>query len=95
MYGPCRSPIVADHPLRPATRRRLGRLLPHQQTDRTQVHLKAHCCFKFTFTLEITQPFGWLCPTLREIPTRYSPVRRLPLRVPLTCMLKARRQRSS
>ena len=33
--------IVADHPLRPATRHRLGRLLPHQQADRTQAHLQA------------------------------------------------------
>ena len=41
MYGPCRSAIVADHPLRPATRRRLGRPLPHQLADRTRAHLKA------------------------------------------------------
>ena len=30
----CLSPSVADHPLRPATRRRLGEPLPHQQADR-------------------------------------------------------------
>ncbi len=76
MYGPCRSPIVADHPLRPATRRRLGRLLPHQQADRTRAHLKAAYAFTITSTWGITQPFGWLCPSLRKIPTRYSPVRR-------------------
>ena len=34
MSGPCLSSSVADHPLRPATRRRLGRPLPHQQADR-------------------------------------------------------------
>ena len=28
--GRCLSPSVADHPLRPATDRRLGRPLPHQ-----------------------------------------------------------------
>ena len=29
---------MAGRPLRPATRRRLGRPLPHQQADRTRVH---------------------------------------------------------
>ena len=32
---------MADHPLRPATRRSLGEPLPHQQADRTRAHLKA------------------------------------------------------
>src|SRR5699024_12867298 len=36
--GPCLSPSVAGHPLRPATRRRLGRPSPHQQADRPRVH---------------------------------------------------------
>jgi hypothetical protein len=36
--GPCLSPSVADHPLRPATRRRLGRPSPHQQADRPRAH---------------------------------------------------------
>ena len=40
MYGPYRSPIVADRPLSPATRRCLGEPLPHQQADRTQAPLK-------------------------------------------------------
>ena len=31
--GPCLSPGVADHPLRPATRLSLGEPLPHQQAD--------------------------------------------------------------
>ena len=35
-----RSPIVADRPLSPATRRRLGRPLPHQLADRTWAHLR-------------------------------------------------------
>ena len=34
--GPCLSPSVADHPLRPATDHRLGEPLPHQQANRTQ-----------------------------------------------------------
>ena len=36
--GPYLSPNVAGRPLRPATRRRLGRPLPHQQADRTRAH---------------------------------------------------------
>src|SRR5690625_5937880 len=36
--GPCLSPSVADHPLRPATDRRLGRPLPHQLANLTRAH---------------------------------------------------------
>ena len=36
--GPYLSPSVADHPLRPATDRRLGELLPHQLANQTQTH---------------------------------------------------------
>ena len=35
------SPSLAGHPLRPATDRRLGELLPHQQPNRTQAAPKA------------------------------------------------------
>ena len=35
------NPSVADRPLRPATDRRLGRLLPHQPANRPQAHPKA------------------------------------------------------
>src|SRR5207302_9137557 len=34
--GPCLSPSEADHPLRPATERRLGEPLPHQQANQTR-----------------------------------------------------------
>ena len=34
--GPCLSSSVADHPLRPATRHRLGKPLPHQLADTPQ-----------------------------------------------------------
>ena len=37
--GPCLSPNVAVHPLRPATDRRLGGPLPHQPANQTRVHL--------------------------------------------------------
>ena len=35
------NPSVADHPLRPATDRCLGRLLPHQLANQAQAHLVA------------------------------------------------------
>ena len=37
--GPCLSPHVAGHPLRPATVHRLGRPLPHQLPNQTRFHL--------------------------------------------------------
>ncbi len=40
--GPCLSPSVADHPLKPAIDRRLGRPLPYQLANLTQTHLKAY-----------------------------------------------------
>ena len=51
-YGPYLSPIAAGHHLRPATRHRLGRLLPHQLPDRTHpspqvVNLSSHRNFTF------------------------------------------------
>ena len=36
------SPSLADHPLRPATDRSLGKPLPYQQANRTQAAPKAH-----------------------------------------------------
>ena len=38
-FGPCLSPNVADHPLRAATDRRLGRPLPLQLSNQTRAHL--------------------------------------------------------
>ena len=37
--GPCLSSSVADHPLRPANHRSLGRPLPYQLANGTQTHL--------------------------------------------------------
>ena len=37
--GPCLSPSVADHPLRPTKDHGLGKLLPHQQPNLAQAHL--------------------------------------------------------
>ena len=36
---------MADHPLRPATDRSLGKPLPYQLANRTRAHLKADCSF--------------------------------------------------
>ena len=38
---------MADHPLRPATDRRLGRPLPHQLANQPWAHLKAQRAFPF------------------------------------------------
>ena len=70
--GPCLSPCLADHPLRPATRRRLGRPLPHQQADRPQAHPEAPCGFRHSFmrsrsTSGISAPFDALFPTSGQV----------------------------
>ena len=70
MWGPCLSPPVAGHPLRPATDRRLGRLSPHQLANRTRAPPRA-------------PPLaGWLssAPPPGTEPTRYQ--RRFPGVVP-------------
>ena len=40
--GPCLSPSVADHPLRPAKDLRLGKLLSYQLPNPTQAHLTTY-----------------------------------------------------
>ena len=70
--GPCLSPCLADHPLRPATRRSLGRPLPHQQADRPQAHPEAACAFRApprraASTSGISAPFGALFPTSGQV----------------------------
>ena len=70
--GPCLSPCLADHPLRPATRRRLGRPLPHQQADRPQAHPEARCRFREparrpVSTSGISAPFDALFPTSGQV----------------------------
>ena len=71
---------MADHPLRPATDRRLGRPLPHQLPNRTQAAPKAHHCFAPQDICGISPSFPGLSPTSGHIPTRYSPVRHSPCR---------------
>ena len=75
---------MADHPLRSATDRRLGRPLPHQPANQTQAHplpinlwLYFHVNVK-CYEVLITVSSGY--PSVRgRLPTRYSPVRRYQL----------------
>ena len=68
--GPCLSPSVADHPKRPAKHHWLGQPLPDQLPNTTQAHQTA----LFSF-------FQDLARTVRQIPTRYAPVRHFVLKL--------------
>ncbi len=100
--GPCLSPSVADHPLRPATDRRLGEPLPHQLANPTSAAPKAQGpkipCFPAHRICGISVTFATLSPTSGHVPMHYSPVRHSPPGLPpccrSTCMCKACRQRS-
>ena len=78
--GPCLSPNVAVHPLRPATDRRLGRPLPCQLTNQTRAHpvppkfSSAHhaVCGSYAVLAVISDCYP---PVQGRLPTRYSPVR--------------------
>ena len=95
---------MAVRPLRPATDRRLGRPLPHQQANRTRVPLQApglaipdfdHRPSKGGMLCGISPPFGRLAPTRRQV--THALVTRLPLysqpegyfRVRLACIRHA------
>jgi hypothetical protein len=54
VYGPCFSSIVGGHPLRPPTRRRLGRPLPYQLADGTQAPPKADYSFSHRILIPMT-----------------------------------------
>ena len=78
--GPCLSPSVADHPLRPATDHRLGEPLPHQQANRAQARptaraFKKEARFPPWGLCGISSSFLELFPTVGLIPTCYAPVR--------------------
>ena len=95
---------MAVRPLRPATDRRLGRPLPHQQANRTRVPLQApglaipdfdHRPSKGGMLCGISPPFGRLSPTRRQV--THAILTRLPLylrpegrfRVRLACVRHA------
>ena len=58
------SPTVADHPKRPAKHHWLGQPLPDQRPNTTQAHQIA----LFSLIQDLAR-------TVRQIPTRYAPVR--------------------
>lgn len=70
---------MAVHPLRPATRRRLGRPLPHQQADRPRAHLvpkKLSTTHTKVWSYPVLDPVSQAYPRVRgRSPTCYSPVR--------------------
>ena len=70
---------MADHPLRPATDRRLGRPLPHQLANPTWAHLLPRGLsvprFHPQVLCGISVSFPTLSPSKRQIPMHYSPVR--------------------
>src|SRR6185503_4203717 len=78
--GPCLSPSVAGHPLRPATRRRLGEPLPHQLADRPRAHPKPQKAFHpppcDEESYPVLDPVSQAYPRVKgRLLTCYSPVR--------------------
>ena len=73
---------MADHPLRPATDRRLGEPLPHQLANPTSAAPKAQGlavpCFPAHRICGISVTFATLSPTSGYVPMLYSPVRHSP-----------------
>ncbi len=74
---------MADHPLRSATDRRLGKPLPYQLANQTRAHpIPINLCrsehvscakYEVLITVSSGYPSVW-----GRLPTRYSPVRRFP-----------------
>ncbi len=94
---------MADHPLKPATDRRLGSPLHHQLANQMQTHPVPPELSRIPSQV---RSYGVLavvsncCPPVQgRFSTHYSPVRHFPLvQAPdsrSTCMYEARRQRSS
>ncbi len=69
--GPCLSPSVADHPLRPAKDRRLGEPLPHQQANPTQAHLIARGPKVPAFPHGAYAVLAWVSPSCPPLPGRF------------------------
>ena len=62
---------MAGHPLRPATRRRLGEPLPHQLADRPRGTFPAHCCFP-TRGMPLAQRMRYYPAVRPAIPHRWT-----------------------
>ena len=79
-FGPCLSPNVAVHSLKPATDRRLGEPLPHQPANQTRVHpvppefLPLHHAVLWSYAV-LAVISDCYPPVQGRLPTRYSPVR--------------------
>ena len=94
---------MADHPLKPATDRRLGSPLHHQQANQMQAHPRAPEFSRIPFQVRsygVLAEVSLCCPPPKgRFPMLYSPVRHFPLeQAPdsrSTCMYEAHRQRSS
>ena len=73
---------MADHPLRPATDRSLGRPLPHQLANLISAAQSAQGlaipCFPAHRICGISVTFATLSPTSGYVPMHYSPVRHSP-----------------
>jgi hypothetical protein len=79
---------VADRPLRPAKDHRLGKLLPYQQPNPAQAHLKAVVnLFQYSvfFILKLKKILKELFQTLGQILMHYSPVRHV-IDIRLACV---------
>jgi hypothetical protein len=90
---------VADHPLKPAIDRRLGKLLPYQLANLARANLSAINLSPQRGVYGISTRFQALFRTERHVPTCYSPVRhsnknRSPVRVRLACVRRAASVRS-
>ena len=62
--GPCLSSSVADHPLKPATDRRLGEPLPHQLANQTRASLQANKSISLLKHMGHQQSFLTVVPLL-------------------------------
>ena len=72
---------MADHPLKPATDRRLGSPLHHQLANQAQAHPKVINLSRLVFqpsSYGVLAEVSLCCPPLKgRFPTYYSPVRHL------------------
>ena len=79
-FGPCLSPNVAGHSLKPATDRCLGRPLPCQLANQTRAHPVPPefftPCHAALCAYAVLAPISGCYPPVQgRLPTRYSPVR--------------------
>ena len=92
--GPCLSPSVGDHPLRPPSYHRLGKPLPYQLTNSTQTHLYPaetfnNCDHAAPLHYAVLAPLSQCYPPdIGRLSTRYSPVRQSPVKASFHLLLR-------